>query len=56
MAFFRECVGEEIYTRAMHSEAGRRNHYVVARAFLNQTDWDKFVWIEEYGSLDGFPG
>ncbi len=55
-AFFRNCVGEEIYARAMNSEAGRRHHYVAARAFLNQTDWEKFVWIEEHGSLNGFPG
>lgn len=56
MAFFRSCVGEETYTRAMSSEAGRLHHYVAARAFLNQADWEKFVWIEEFGSLAGFPG
>ena len=56
MAFFRDCVGEETYTRAMSSEAGRRHHYVAARAFLNQADWEKFVWIEEFGSLADFPG
>ena len=56
MAFFRSCVGEETYTRAMSSEAGRLHHYVAARAFLDQADWEKFVWIEEFGSLAGFPG
>ena len=56
MAFFRDCVGEEIYTRARRSETGRRHHYVAARAFLDQADWEKFVWIEEFGSLAGFPG
>ncbi len=55
MAFFRSCVGEETYARAMSSEAGRLHHYVAARAFLNQADWEKFVWIEEFGSLAGFP-
>ena len=55
MAFFRSCVGEETYTRAMSSEAGRLHHYVAARAFLSQADWEKFVWIEEFGSLAGFP-
>ena len=39
----------------MSCEAGRRHHYVVARAFLDQADWEKFVWIEQYGSLEGFP-
>ena len=56
LAFFRECVGEETYTLAMNSEAGRRHHYVAARVFLDQADWEKFVWIEEFGSLAGFPG
>ena len=55
-AFFRQCVGDETYNRAMGSEAGRRHHYVVARAFLDQTDWAKFMWIEKYGSLEGFTG
>ena len=56
MAFFRDCVGEETYTRAMNSEAGSRHHYVAARVFLSQADWEKFVWIEEFGSLAEFPG
>ena len=56
LRYFRQCVGEETYARAMRSEAGKRHHFVVARAFLNQEDWEKFVWIEEYGSLKGFPG
>ncbi len=54
LQFFRACVGPEIYDRAMRSEAGKLHHYAVARAFLNQEDWAKFVWIEEYGSLEGF--
>ena len=54
LLFFRTCVGDEMYNKAMNSEAGRAHHYVVARMFLNQTDWEKFVWIEEHGSLDGF--
>ena len=54
--YFRQCGGEETYRLAMNSEAGRAHHYTVARAFLSQTDWEKFVWIEEHGSLDDFPG
>lgn len=54
-AFFRQCVGDETYTRAMSSEAGQRHHYVAARTFLNQADWEKFCWIEQFGSLDGYP-
>ena len=56
LRFFRACVGDSVYVKAMSSAAGRAHHYVAARAFLSQSDWDKFVWIEEHGSLDGFPG
>ena len=56
LRFFRACVGDEMYEKAMSSEAGRAHHYVVARMFLNQADWEKFVWIEEHGSLEDFPG
>jgi len=55
LRFFRARVGDDVYGRAMNSEAGQAHHYAVARAFLNQSDWEKFVWIEQYGSLDGFP-
>ena len=55
-AFLKQCVGEEVYSRAMSSEAGRRHHYVAARAFLSQADWEKFTWIEQFGSLEGYPG
>ncbi len=56
LQFFRSCVGDDTYSRAMSSEAGKAHHYAVARAFLNQAEWEKFVWIEEHGSLDSFPG
>ena len=55
LLFFKTCVGEDVYNKAMNSDAGHAHHYAVARAFLNQFDWEKFVWIEEHGSLDGFP-
>ena len=55
-AFFRECVGDEVYGKAMNCDAGRAHHYVPARVFLSQPDWEKFCWIEQYGTLDGFPG
>ena len=56
LRFFQSCVGEDVYSKAMNSDAGRAHHYVVARTLLNQADWEKFVWIEEHGSLKGFPG
>lgn len=55
LRFFKECVGDEIFAKAMNSDAGRAHHYTVARAFLSQENWEKFVWIEQYGSLAGFP-
>ena len=55
LAYFRQCVGEETYHLAINSDAGRAHHYVAARAFLSLPDWEKFVWIEEFGSLEGFP-
>ena len=54
--FLRECVGEEIYGKVMNCDAGRLHHYVPARVLLSQPDWEKFCWIEQYGTLDGFPG
>ena len=56
LQFFRACVGDDVYSKAMSSEAGKAHHYAVARAFLDQPDWEKFVWVEEHGSLDSFPG
>ncbi len=56
LQFFKACVGDDTYSRAMSSEAGKAHHYAVARAFLDQPAWDKFVWVEEHGSLDSFPG
>ena len=56
MQYFKSCVGEDVFSKAMSCDAGRAHHYVVARTLLNQTDWEKFVWIEEHGSLNGFPG
>ena len=55
LRYFRQCVGEQAYNKAMNSEVGRRHHYVAARVLLSQAEWERFVWIEEYGSLDGFP-
>ena len=55
LRYFRQCVGDQAYSEAMSSDVGRRHHYVAARVLLDQEDWEKFVWIEEFGSLNGFP-
>ena len=55
LLFFRSRVGDDVYSKAMSSDAGKAHHYAVARVFLNQNDWEKFCWIEQFGSLEGFP-
>ena len=54
MKFLKERLGEEIFNRVMGNENSRKHPYVAARVFLSQADWDKFVWIERNGSLEGF--
>ena len=54
-AFLRTCMGEQMYEKVMSSDAGRRHPYVAAKLFLSEDDWKKYVWIEQYGSLDGYP-
>ena len=54
-AFLRACLGEQMYEKIMSAEAGRRHPYVAARLFLSDDNWRKYVWIEQYGSLDDYP-
>ena len=54
-AFLKTCIGAKMYDKVMSAEAGRRHPYVAARLFLNEDDWRKYVWIEQYGSLDEYP-
>ena len=44
-----------MYEKVMSADAGRRHPYVAARLFLSEDDWRKYVWIEQYGSLDEYP-
>jgi hypothetical protein len=54
MAFLKERLGEELFDRIMDQSDSRRHPYVAARVFLGQGDWERYVWIEQHGSLDGF--
>ena len=54
-AFLKTCIGAQMYDKVMSAEAGRRHPYVAARLFLSEDDWRKYVWIEQYGSLDEYP-
>ncbi len=54
-AFLRERLGNQLYEQVMESEESRTHPYVPAKVFLGAADWKKYVWIEQHGSLRGFP-
>lgn len=54
LRFFRERIGEKQFDRIMEQADSRQHPYVAARLFLSPLDWEKYVWIEQHGSLDGF--
>ena len=54
-AFLKACLGDEMYGKIMHSGSGQKYPYVAAKIYLNGLDWEKYVWIEQHGSLEGFP-
>ena len=55
MYFLRSCLAEETYTRLFSQSGADDHHYVAARVFLNEREWEQFVWIERYGTLEQFP-
>ena len=54
LRFIKECLGEEKFSRLLGNDESRKHPYVAAKLFLTLQDWNKFVWIEHHGSLDGF--
>ncbi len=54
LAFLRERVGEEKFERIMGLDDSRLHPYVAARVFLSPADWNRYVWIEHHGTLEGF--
>ena len=56
MAFIRSCLGEEQYARVLGTAKARQHPYVAARLFLSPADWEKYVYLERHGTLDGFRG
>ena len=56
ISFLKEHMDRKTYDLVMSSGEGHRHPYVAAKVFLSGADWEKYVWIEQYGSLDGFPG
>ena len=56
LAFLKSCMDARTFDRIMSTEEGHRRPYVAAKIFLSGSDWDKYIWIEYHGSLDGYPG
>ena len=55
-AFLKACMDEKTYNFIMSHGDGRNHPYVAAKIYLESGDWEKYIWIEHHGSLDGFPG
>ena len=54
IAFLKERLDEKQFSRIMCHSRAQQQPYVAARILLNPADWEKYVWIENHGSLDGF--
>ena len=54
MAFLRTRLGEEEYVQIMSPPGARQYPYVAAKLFLSPQDWEKYVYVEQNGSLRGF--
>ena len=54
--FLKQCLDSDTFDRLCKSENFRRNPVVAAKIYLRGEDWNKYVWIEQHGSLDGFTG
>ena len=53
LCFLKEHMDEKTYNLIMQKD-GKKKPYVAAKVFLSPSDWKKYVWIEQHGSLDGF--
>ena len=54
VAFLKQCLDEDVFEKLCRNENFRRNPVIGAKLFLSIADWNKYVWIEQHGSLDGF--
>lgn len=52
--FLQQCVDSSTFERLCASENFRRSPVVAAKILLCREDWNKYVWIEQHGSLAGF--
>ena len=56
MAFLMDHINATTYARLLKKAGWDEHQYVAARLFLSEEDWEKYVWIEQNGKLDGFSG
>jgi len=54
--FLEQCLDSDTFNRLCKSENFRRNPVVGAKIYLSGENWNKYVWIEQHGSLEGFAG
>jgi hypothetical protein len=54
LAFLKSCLGEQRYEQIMSPAKARQYPYVAARLFLSPKDWDKYAYVEQHGTLQGF--
>ena len=54
LVFLKECLGETVFEKVVSKGDGMEHPYVAAKIFLRKADWNKYVWIEQHGSLDGY--
>lgn len=54
MTFLRERIDGDTYERLLSHSGWDKYPYVAAKLFLNNDDWKKYIWIEQYGTLNGF--
>ena len=52
--FLKQCLDSDTFDRLCKSENFRRNPVVAAKIYLGGEDWNRYVWIEQHGSLAGF--
>ena len=52
--FLRQCLKESQYEELLTRPKVKKYPYVVAKVVLSLIDWERYVYIEQNGSLDGF--
>ncbi len=55
VAFLKQRLDEDIFEKLCSNESFCRNPVIGAKLFLCVEDWNKYVWIEQHGSLNSYP-